>query len=181
MFDPTGEVGIAIGAFVGSYGVGLSGAALIAKLTAFAVMIFPYLIWGIAIVVAVAVTAYIAYNVYLHTTKTRADVKLRNPPKKERVYQLAYANNKGEIIRLPGKMTYDEAFLALGGSAAVNSLMKDHKGYWGIYTNDQAYAKALAVVFGGTNKPEVHGDGYYAHYHDASHKFHVCYGGKIGY
>ncbi len=78
-------------------------------------------------------------------------------------------------------MTYSEALVALSCSAAANSLMKNHKGYWGIYTNNQAYAKALAVTFGGTAKPEVHGDGYYAHYHDANHRFHVWYGGKIRY
>ena len=119
-------------------------------------MIFPYLVWEIAILVGVAVTAYIAYTVYLPSTKTRCDVKLKKPQTQERVYKLAYANSKGEVIRLPNKMTYSEAVHTLSGSTTVNSLMKSHKGYWGIYTHNQSYAKALAAAFGGKSSPEVH-------------------------
>ena len=179
--DPTGEVAISIPTFVASYGTGLSGAALIAKLTSYAAMVFPYLVWGIAAVVAVAATAYVAYNIYLHSTKTLSDVKSKRPRPDARVYQLAYVNSKGEIIRLPGKMNYKEAVKALCGSAAVNMLSKSHKNHWGIYTSSQAHAKALAVTFGGRKRPEVHGNRYYAHYHDAGHNFHVWYGGKIKY
>lgn len=139
--------------------------------------------WVILGIAAVGVISYTGYKIYKNTRATRikSDVKLKRPPTRSRVYQLAYANSKGEIIRLPGKMTYNEAVAALYGSAKVNSLMKEHKGYWGIYTNNQANAKALAVAFGGKGRPEVHGSGYYAHYHDAQHRFHVWYGGKIRY
>lgn len=55
------------------------------------------------------------------------------------------------------------------------------KGSWGVYANNQNAAKALAVVFGCFNKPKVHGSGMYGHYHDASHSFHIWYGGHIIY
>jgi hypothetical protein len=56
-------------------------------------------------------------------------------------------------------------------------------GNWGIYTNNQGYALALAVAFGAlqSEAPQVHGNGYYGHYHDGRHKFHIWYGGKIWY
>ena len=52
---------------------------------------------------------------------------------------------------------------------------------WGFYADSQGAAKALAVVLGYTGKPEVHGSGRYAHYHDGTHTFHIWYGGKITY
>jgi len=54
-------------------------------------------------------------------------------------------------------------------------------GIMGIYTYSQAYAKALAVALGANEIPEVHGDGYYGHYHDADHKYHIWYGGRVLY
>ena len=53
-----------------------------------------------------------------------------------------------------------------------DKLNKDSDLEWGVYVKEQAYAKALAVVFRGTNSPEVHGSGRYAHFHDQNHNFH---------
>ena len=179
--DPLGNETIAIKFFVAKYGLALSGKALIAKLTAYAIAAFPYLIIGIAAIVAVAVTAYAAYKVYMTSTKTLADVKLKQPSTNNKVYQFAYVTSSGALVRVYGKMTYAQAVAALSGSAMLNTMMKEHKGYWGIYASNQAYAKALAYAFGCTKKPEVHGDGYYGHYHDGNHKFHIWYGGIIRY
>jgi hypothetical protein len=59
---------------------------------------------------------------------------------------------------------------------------------WGVYADSQGAAKALAVVFGFTGKPEVHSSGMYGHYHggymksgEYIHVFHIWYGGKITY
>ncbi len=179
--DPLGNEAIAINYFVAQYGLALSGKALVAKLTAYAIAAFPYLIIGIAAIVAVAVTAYAAYKVYMTSTKTLADVKLKQPSTNNKVYQFAYVTSSGALVRVYGKMTYAQAVAALSGSAMLNTMMKEHKGYWGIYASNQAYAKALAYAFGCTKKPEVHGDGYYGHYHDGNHKFHIWYGGIIRY
>ena len=88
---------------------------------------------------------------------------------------------KGEIIRLSGKMTFSEACIKLSSTAFINSMRQKYKDKWGIYTNNQAYAKASAVAFGCTQKPEVNGNGYYGHYHDAKHLYHIWFGGKIWY
>lgn len=52
---------------------------------------------------------------------------------------------------------------------------------WGVYTPKQEHAKALAVVFGNTNKPEVHGSGMYGHYNDGNHNLHFWFGGRLVY
>lgn len=107
-------------------------------------------------------------------------------------------NNQGEIKKEGKAMNFIEALSALGISGALNTLSKIYKynknksstaqrklegksANWGIYTHDQANAKALSVVFGWNNKPEVHGSGMYGHYHDSTHTFHIWYGGKKSY
>ena len=62
----------------------------------------------------------------------------------------------------------------------VKNLEKEYNN-WGIYANNQDSAKALAVVFGNTDPPEVHESGYYGHYHDSTHSFHIWYGSPIFY
>jgi len=46
-------------------------------------------------------------------------------------------------------------------SSDAQRQLQGNSANWGIYTNDQAAAKALAVVFGFNGKPEVHGSGMY--------------------
>ena len=53
--------------------------------------------------------------------------------------------------------------------------------FGGVYTQQQAAAKALAVLFGGYSAPKVHHSGYYGHYHDSTHSFHIWFGGVIRY
>ena len=76
-FDFFGCATIAIPMFVGAYGATLSGAALIAKLTSFAVALFPYLIWGIVAIVVAAVAAYIAYVAVLAAKKAKTKTKTK--------------------------------------------------------------------------------------------------------
>lgn len=131
-----------------------------------------------------------------------SDVKAKLPNLKMKVYQLAYISVHDALIRLPKKYSYKEAVALLGVTGAINitldsGLLYDkerssdaqrtlqsqplikEKRDWGIYTHNQIYAKALAVIFSGTNEPEVHGSGMYGHYHDGNHAFHVWYGGVI--
>lgn len=48
-----------------------------------------------------------------------------------------------------------------------------------IYALEQAHAKALAMAMKGDKPPEYHGTGYYGHYHDSTHSFHIWYGSPI--
>ncbi len=77
-------------------------------------------------------------------------------------------------------MTYATALVTLNGQKIYNKMNK-HKSFWGIYTNKQSHARALAVAVGATKPPEVHGSGMYGHYHDKKHKVHIWYGGKKFY
>lgn len=63
----------------------------------------------------------------------------------------------------------------LNGAIDKNSIV------WGVYTHNKEHAKALAVVFGNTSSPEVHGSGMYGHYNDANHKLHFWFGGRLVY
>lgn len=128
-------------------------------------------------------------------TKTLADTKAKKPVLK--VYQLAYINDKGELIKLSTKYSFVEALQLLGFTNAKNTLNQTFKyngggkaknmigGYsnWGIYTKEKAHAKAIAVVFGCNEAPEVHGSGNYGHYHDDAekHHIHIWFGGTISY
>ena len=69
----------------------------------------------------------------------------------------------------------------LAAKGFTDSMYNKYGKVWGIYTQNQAHAKALANAFDCNKKPEVHGDGDYGHYHDGEHLFHIWYGGKISY
>lgn len=111
---------------------------------------------------------------------------------------MAYLDDDGNLNVVGRNMTFTQAIAKLGITGATNTLKNKYKyntkvpssaesqmtgygKYWGIYTNSQAYAKALAVVFGCDEVPEVHGDGYYGHYHDSTHSFHIWFGNPISY
>lgn len=129
-------------------------------------------------------------------TKKLSKVKSKLPTTK--VYQLAYINKNDELVKLPTKYSFVEALKLLGFSSAKNTLnqsfkydkskssnaqrkLEKYSKDWGIYTHEQAHAQALAEVCGARENPEVHGNGRYGHYHDATHSFHVWYGGVITY
>jgi len=96
-------------------------------------------------------------------------------------------------------MNFVSALAALGVTGATNSLNKQYKydpgkssnaqrtlqhlgsEQWGIYTHAQSAAKALAVVLGSNEKPEVEGTNMYGHYHDSTHSFHIWFGGKLSF
>lgn len=105
------------------------------------------------------------------------------PKKDEKVYQFAYVNSAGILVLVPGKMTYSEAIMALDGTAGVNAWttetlddLKSNYKVFGIYTEKQEHALALAAKFGQYLPAEVHGNGQYGHYHDKWHIYHVWFG-----
>ena len=52
-------------------------------------------------------------------------------------------------------------------------------GELGVYADKKYAAKALAFVLKADSAPEVHGRGYYGHYHDKNHLIHIWYGGPL--
>ncbi len=133
----------------------------------------------------------------LSKRKSLSDVKAKLPSGK--VYYLAYITTKGELAKIGKPMNFQTALASLGITGASNSLNKRYKynkkksssaqrtlqplgsGQWGIYTNSQTAAKALAIVLGYNSAPEVEGTNMYGHYHDSTHSFHIWFGGKMSY
>ena len=179
---------IAIPAFVGVYGSSLSGAALAAKLMAYIAVFLPYVVFGIAIIFAIAVAAYLAYQSYLTSTKKLSTVQPRTTNSK--VFKLAYAT-KDSLVTVGKSLSFVEALTILGVKKATCSLRQRYKvtakspfpnnTNWGMYTTSQAYACALATMLACDTKPEVHGSGFYGHYHDKERVIHIWFGYPIIY
>ena len=125
------------------------------------------------------------------------DVEATKIPTRK-VYQLAYVDSNGDLTKVGSKMTFTEALAVLGVTGATNTLSKKYKfkikkasgevrtlesqgKNWGIYTDSQYSAKVLAVVFKNDDPPEIHKSGYYGHYHDSTHSFHIWYGERLYY
>ncbi len=96
------------------------------------------------------------------------------------IYYWAYLGSDGFLHKVVPGIGYREAVLSLG----VEIVRKDKaskygKNRWGVYTEQQIDAKALAVAFGWTSPPEAHGINYFGHYHDNTHAFHIWFGSPI--
>ncbi len=70
-------------------------------------------------------------------------------------------------------------YYKMGGIAHFFCKLPKIKGF--LRKISRVFAKVLALGLGGKKGPEVHGDGYYAHYHGYSHGYHIWYGGKVRY
>ena len=130
----------------------------------------------------------------------------RLPLYRERVYYLAYINTAGRLEKVGQPMTFVGAMGALGITGASHTLRNifqydsdlgsraqrtlegmpnirhsPGRSYWGIYTQRQDHAQALALVFGITGRPELHiGSGQrFFHFHDLGHNFHIWFGDSI--
>ena len=200
--DHLGYIGAEAAAlkFVATYGMGYAGVAwgtLIAKLTAFLAAIAPYLLIALAVIAALLIIYFAIKSVRAQRTRTLSDTKVKT--QKGKHYYLAYISNFGGMCKIGKKMDFVQALAALGITGATNSISRRYKynrgksssaqrqlerkgsGNWGIYADSQSAAKALAVVFGFSSRPEVHASGMYGHYHDSTHTFHIWYGGQISY
>ena len=140
-----------------------------------------------------------SYTSSMSSTQTKKLSDTKAKATQEAVYYLAYVSEQGGLVKVGDGMTMQNALIALGFAGATNALNQSFEyardkssdaqrtlehmgsGNWGIYTHDQAHAKALASVVGAYQPPEVHGSGMYGHYHDATHTFHIWYGGTITY
>ena len=161
--------------------------------------------WTMAAIAAVGLI-YLTVDSCISYTKAQEKVSTRDryfPDTKVREqigahYTLAYISKFGDLIKVGAKMSFERTVVMLGASKATTIYMRqmyqrnkssyaqrklEHmgNGNWGIYADSQAAAKALAITFGGVNPPEVHSSGMYAHYHDATHSFHIWYGGIVTY
>ncbi len=93
------------------------------------------------------------------------------------LYYIAWVGDDGYLHRLGNGMHYYEAVLYLGFSDTLDNNSRQFNGNpWGVYTHYQSDAKILAVTSGDFSLPTVHGIGYYGHYHDQRHKFHIWFG-----
>ena len=133
----------------------------------------------------------------LTQTKTLSDVKASQRNKNSKEYQLCYLNQSGKIVKYGGKLTFIQVLVALGVANPsigisnryqvnlgrlnnnANSLYHLPVPAWGVFADSQGAAKALSVVLGSNEPPQVHGKGAYAHYHDGKHRIHIWYGSKI--
>ena len=163
----------------------------------------PVVVWvigiGAVLVIGAEVYAYIqTADDSSMRSKVLADVRAHNP-EQQKVYQMAYINEKGALIRFGPYYDYFGALKILGCLAAYNNLRRaieydnsrycdahkeaDKRGasHWGIYTHKQVHAKALAISIGIITPPEVHGSGMYGHYNDKKHSFHIWFGGMMNY
>ncbi len=202
--DPFGYIGVEAVAlkFVSSYGLKYAGIALgswIGELSAFLSWIAPYLLVALLTIAALLLIYYAikSKSAKAQRTMVLSDVKVKKQSGKH--YHLAYITNFGGMCKVGKKLSFVDALSALGVTGATNSIAQrftysknrsssaqrqlEHKGSgnWGIYADSQSAAKALATVFGCTERPEVHASGLYGHYHDSTHTFHIWYGGKITY
>ena len=160
-------------------------------------------IWVVGIILIVGVAELYSYvvrqaNDSSFKDKTLSDVR-PHIPDRSKVYQIAYINEQGSLIRLSTHYSYFEALAMLNCLGVYNNLRTSvdynsssycaaHKkvnelGYsvWGIYTHYQVHAKALAVSIGVVTPPKVHGSGKYGHYNDSGHSLHIWFGGMLNY
>lgn len=160
-------------------------------------------IWVVGIILIVGVAELYSYVVRQaddssFKDKTLSDVR-PHIPDRSKVYQIAYINEQGSLIRLSTYYSYFEALAMLNCLGVYNNLRTPvdynsssycaaHKkvnelGYsvWGIYTHYQVHAKALAVSIGVVTPPKVPGSGKYGHYNDSGHTLHIWFGGILNY
>lgn len=143
---------------------------------------------GVAAVTTIGAIAYSTQHTINTNTKSRTqtltDTKPKVPSNNAKVYQAAYVDkNTNELKKIGSTMTYNEAKSVLLLNGGLTNIVGRNNRIIGIYSTNQSYAKSLAVSIGIYEKevPEVHGDGFYGHYHDANHRYHIWYGNQINY
>ena len=108
------------------------------------------------------------------------------------VYYLAYAPNRNSDLVLIGNPYTLKEMLALNilekfyEYFSDNNISPSSKKYFGIYTKENYDALALATVCGfsrcdefGNPKEDLHGTGYYYHYHIGESGYHLWYGDRV--
>ncbi len=115
-------------------------------------------------------------------SKTRKLVDVLPVIPKNDVYMVAFVDTITDMLKIIRGFTfsYSEAIMI---NTLAHPIVRQVKlrdgGHWGIYTPQQEHAKALADYYGYVECPEVHDSGYYGHYHDGSHTFHIWFGEPI--
>ncbi len=165
--------------------------------------------YGGKVVAAFTITAYLyetdSLPLPLPTRKQTRKLErvAESNPDDERVYCIAYIGAGNELVRLPSSLQASEArdvliyFSFRNGNSGYNvkpstraigdifdlaeqAIAASSKGV-GIYTQDAGHASYLAASVGIFTVPEVHRSGYYGHYNNASHQYHIWFGGPIYY
>ncbi len=157
--------------------LGISTGELLTVLGILGLAMFPSLLNGLK---GIAVNLTEAVQAAISKTRKLPDTKASKPKKNEKVYFPATVNKKNKLVIVPTPLTFEEAEKQINALRLMNG---SRKAKIGIYTLDQAHARALAeeVSKSGTrlvDVPETHGYGpnYYGHYHDIYHTVHIWYG-----
>lgn len=143
---------------------------------------------------------------FMPDVERKAQKLVSNAIRFNAVYTLAFLDDKRELQFVSGMdLTYEEAYATLVGIQTMTNLTerqqfilnfanehkteKTHIPLWGIYTFEQADAKALAIPLGlGAGRPEHHwqagkSGGFYGHYHGnfngINHGMHIWFGEAI--
>ena len=161
---------------------------------------------GVAVLVVGLLVLQITNSIQVkskNTTKILSDTKAKQP--KNYPYKLAYINDRNELIKYGASLSLKQILVFLGFKTATESMYQSYtynfslssdaqrevqklgrdNNSWGVYAKTQEDAKALALILGCTDPPEVHGSGMYGHYHnsnksdDNKHHFHIWYGNRI--
>ena len=151
--------------FPSIYALKVSGAALIAKVTAMIVAVAPYLVPIAAAVAVIVISTYSQQLAEINRAHTKIQRNVRKNAKKQ--YWVAYRS--GDYVVLREAISYQEAL----------SRVKSGKS---VFTTTKGKAYALAYAAGNNRKPvgeENHGKnmpGYYWHYHPYGHgKAHIWF------
>ena len=118
------------------------------------------------------------------TTKTKEveDVAPKIPS--GGVYKLAFVDKTTDTLKILEVCTlsYSEAIIVEKlANPIVSQIKRRYSSLWGLYAEDQADAKAVAVALGFYECPKVHDSGYYAQYHDGNHNIHIWFGNPMIY
>jgi hypothetical protein len=134
---------------------------------------------AIAAIVVVAIALPLVKSVTKVIAQTIADVAPRTPPAIDKPYQAAYVDSKTNKLKKAGPaMTQTEAIGVIKTEGELAKIVGTKKNI-GIYAYDQGYAKSLATAVGANEFDQAHGRGYFGHYHDKNHKYHIWFGMPI--
>lgn len=131
--------------------------------------------------------------------KVLPNVELKRVNSNAKVYRFCYLS-KGKLVFMhKAKKTIVQVLNVLGIANPILTYKKTYrlkisnfksfakdaykkaKKHWGVFADNQYYAKSLAVLLGNNGPPEVEKSGYYAHFHDSRHYIHIWYGKPVYY
>lgn len=172
--DNNGNIAGALPYIGSGFGSSLAGAILSHPVTA-------SIGWGVVGLFLVGSSIYYASKTKT-ASKPRAPIyKPEQPAENKKIYQLATVQGS-QLIKHEKYFTFNEAVDLLESSNKILGYKNQYGHFWGIYTEKPSHATALAIaVWDPFQIPlaEIHNSGYYWHYHDRGHNYHIWFGEPI--